>query len=139
MAYAVSGPPSRSERRRPDRTAVDLGSGIVLLLVEAWVFVSTAFTHGARMWSAPASAQTDAATLASIAWTERVLVAVLVLAALAALVRASWTAVSQFLAAATLGVLLVLARHHYGLTHPAPAPVPTVQRAPCYSGSGACD
>jgi hypothetical protein len=83
-------------------------------------------------------AEVDAAHLTSIAWNEGLLLAALVIAGLAALFLAPWTAVSQVLAAAVLAVLLAAAQHGYDQSHPAPAPAPSVMSSPCYSGSGTC-
>ncbi|GHD80274.1 hypothetical protein GCM10010317_102080 [Streptomyces mirabilis] len=92
-----------------------------------------------QIWAAQgAQAEIDASRLASIAWTEQVLFATLLLAGLATLTRAPWTVLSQLLAAGTLAVLLVLSQHDYDRTHPRPAPTPRVGYSPCYSGSGTC-
>jgi hypothetical protein len=109
-------------------------------MVEAFLFLGGSFGYGMRVWVAQgAQPETDAARLASIAWTEHVLVGTLVLAGLAALARAPWTVLLHFLAAGALAVLLVLSQHDYDRTHPGPAPTPGPGYSPCYSGSGTCD
>ncbi|MFF2130721.1 DUF6234 family protein [Streptomyces olivochromogenes] len=141
MTDALPEPPPR--RRWPwsgrSSLASDVAAGLVLFIVEAVVFGGTSFGYGMQIWAAQgAQAEIDASRLASIAWTERVLFATLLLAGLATLTRAPWTVLSQLLAAGTLAVLLVLSQHDYDRTHPRPAPTPRVGYSPCYSGSGTC-
>ncbi|UNO40325.1 DUF6234 family protein [Streptomyces sp. MST-110588] len=66
------------------------------------------------------------------------LLAAVVLAGLALLCRAQWTVVSRLLAAGTLAVLLALAQHDYDRGHPGPAPTPSADYQPGYSGSERC-
>ncbi|MFK0192818.1 DUF6234 family protein [Kitasatospora sp. NPDC090308] len=129
-------------RRRPwsSRTALvpDLCVGFALFVVEAIGFAWNTFIYGVGVWEARDSAVEDAALLREIAWTWRLLVTALVLAALALIARARWTAVLQVLAAAGLAVVLALSQHSYDRTHPVPGPTPEPGYSPCYSGSGTC-
>jgi len=110
-----------------------------LLTVEAVVFGWQSFGYGMQIWAAQGvQPEIDGARLASIAWTEHFLFVTLVLAGLAALSRAPWSALSQLLATGALTVLLVVSQHEYDRTHPNPAPSPSVEYSPCYSGSGTC-
>ncbi|MEU6768175.1 DUF6234 family protein [Streptomyces sp. NPDC046853] len=136
-------PEPRPHRRwlRSSRTPLrkDVGAALLLLVIEAVVFVAGAFGHDLQMWAAPDDRATiDAARLASIAWSEYLLAAALVLAAIALLARAPWTALLQILAAATLAAVVVLSQHQYDQTHPRPAPTPSAGYEPCYSGSNDC-
>jgi hypothetical protein len=110
--------------------------GFALFVLDAMAYLFQEVTYGLVGWAGdvPRTA-VDAAHLTSIAWTERILIAVLVLAGPAVVLRAPWTAVSQCLAAVVLALLLTAAQRGYAESHPAPAPTPSVLYAPCYSGS----
>ncbi|TXS39586.1 hypothetical protein EAO72_37325 [Streptomyces sp. or43] len=112
----------------------------MLLIVEALVFGWTMFGYGLEGWAAQGRQEDiDEADLASIAFMQHFLVAVLVLFALAALARSPWTAVLQLLTAGAVVMMLVLTQHEYEQSHPGPAPTPSAGYSPCYSGSGRCD
>ncbi|MGW6062993.1 DUF6234 family protein [Streptomyces sp. NPDC055189] len=143
MAMTQALPEPRPHRRwlRSTRTPLrkDVGTALLLLVIEAVVFVAGSLGHGLQIWAAPDDqARIDAAQLASIAWMEHLLIGTLLLTALALLARARWTALLQLLAAATFAVLVVLSQHEYDQTHPRPAPTPSEGYSPCYSGSNDC-
>ncbi|MFC8128227.1 DUF6234 family protein [Streptomyces sp. NPDC057302] len=142
MTCALPEPrPRRSwpwSNRTPLRT--DVGTGLLLLVVEVVVYVAGSFGHGMEVWVAQTDqARIDAAQRAGIAWTQYLLIGALVLAGLALLVRAPWTMMLQLLAVGTLTVLFVFSQHEYDRTHPGPAPTPSAGYSPCYSGSNRCD
>ncbi|WP_019057725.1 DUF6234 family protein [Streptomyces prunicolor] len=119
--------------------APDILAAIVLLIGEAADFAWTTFGYGMESWAAQDDQdRIDAATLTNIAWMEHFLYVVLVLAGLAALSRAPWTAVSHLLTACLVFTLLTGAQHEWNRAHPAPAPTPSAGYSPCYSGSGTC-
>ncbi|MEU6863485.1 DUF6234 family protein [Streptomyces sp. NPDC046876] len=145
MTHAAPAPPAPKRRRnRPwthrTSTGADVTVAVLLFLVEVVVFLLAAFGYGMEAWAAQGNQERiDAARLADIAWMSHFLLATLVLAGLAMLSRARWTAVSQFLAAAAAAALLVLAQHDYDRAHPTPAPRPGPEYVPCHSGSGRCN
>ncbi|MDT0466643.1 DUF6234 family protein [Streptomyces gibsoniae] len=133
--------PEPTPRRRwpwSSRTSAgsDLAAALALFVGEVAVFGWKSFGCAMQIWAAQgAQAEIETSRIASIAWTEHVLIATLVLAGLAALTRAPWTVLSQLLAAGTLAVLLVLSQYDHDRTHPGPAPTPSVGYSPCYSGT----
>ncbi|PWK63078.1 hypothetical protein BCL76_12322 [Streptomyces sp. CG 926] len=108
--------------RRTSRGA-DLTIGISLLLLGVgWLALDYMFGHGMEVWAAQGDRERiDAADLAHMARTQDYLVAMLVVAALALVFRAPWTALSQLLVAALAGALLVTAQHSWDRSHPSPA------------------
>ncbi|WP_328896887.1 DUF6234 family protein [Streptomyces sp. NBC_00236] len=118
----------------------DIPAALMLLIVETLVFIWAMFGYGMDGWAAQGRREEiDEATLASIAFMQHFLIAVVVLFVLAALARAPWTAVLQLLAAGAVAMMLVLSQHEYEQSHPRPAPTPSAGYQPCYSGSGRCD
>nr|WSW66199.1 DUF6234 family protein [Streptomyces sp. NBC_00995] len=118
----------------------DIVKALLLLIVEVAVFGWTMFGYGMDEWAAQGQREEiDESTLASIAFMQHFLIAVLVLFALAVLSRSPWTAVLQLLAAGAVAAMLVLGQHEYEKSHPRPAPTPSAGYVPCYSGSGRCD
>ncbi|WP_326657234.1 DUF6234 family protein [Streptomyces sp. NBC_00385] len=118
----------------------DIATAVMLLIVEVLVFGWTMFGYGMDGWAAQGNREeTDEADLASIAFMQHFLIAVLVLFALATLARAPWAAVLQLLTAGAVAMMLVLSQHAYEQSHPGPAPTPSAGYSPCYSGSGRCN
>ncbi|MEV6482973.1 DUF6234 family protein [Streptomyces sp. NPDC051576] len=142
MTQVLAERPSRRGRRPwSHRTPLrrDITAAVLLFLGEAAVFVWTMFGYGMTVWAAQGEQdRIDAATLASITWTEHFFYVVLALAALAALSRAPWTLVSHLLTALLLAALFTGAQHDWDLAHPDPAPTPSAHYTPCLSGSGEC-
>ncbi|MFI6966996.1 DUF6234 family protein [Streptomyces sp. NPDC050149] len=141
MTHELRARPAR--RRWPWSNTTSRGSdivtGLMLLIAEVLVFGWTMFGYGMDGWAAQGSREEiDEATLASIAFMQHLLIAVLVLFALAALSRSPWTAVLQLLAAGAVAMMLVFSQHEYEQSHPRPAPTPSAGYVPCYSGSGRC-
>ncbi|MFH8492352.1 DUF6234 family protein [Streptomyces longisporoflavus] len=137
MTQALTEPRPHRRRFRSTRTPTrkDVGTALVLLVIESVVYVAGSIGHGLQIWAAADDRATiDAARLESIAWTQYLLIAALVLTALALLARARWTALLQLLTVATLAALLALSQHDYAQTHPRPAPTPSEGYVPCYSG-----
>lgn len=131
-----------SRRRWPWSHTTSRGSDIVtalmLLIAETLVFLWTMMGYGMEGWAAQGRREEiDEATLASIAFLEHFLIAVLVLFALAALARSPWTAVLQLLTAGAVTMMLLFSQHEYEQSRP--APTPNADYSPCYSGSGRCD
>ncbi|MFF4369228.1 DUF6234 family protein [Streptomyces sp. NPDC001594] len=143
MTHAPFDTPRR-RRRRPwshrTSTGADVTVAVLLFLLEAAVFVLVLFGHGMEAWAAQGDRERiEAADHAGRVWMAQFLVAMLVLAVLAMVSRARWTAASHLLAAAAAAALLVLAQHEYDRSHPRPAPRPGPEYVPCYSGSGRCN
>jgi hypothetical protein len=88
-----------------------------------------------EQWAQGSDANPDTLTLSGIAWTQDLLIAALVLAVLAAVLRAPVVALVQVIAGLSLLVLLGAAQHGYDRTHPQPSPTPHAYYTPCYSGS----
>ncbi len=105
--------------RRTSRAA-DLALGMPLLLLGvAWLVLDYMFGHGMEVWAAQGDlARIDAADLAHMGRVRHFLVAALVLAVLALVSRARWTVLSQLLAAALAGALLVALQHDWDRSHP---------------------
>ncbi|MFD7785861.1 DUF6234 family protein [Streptomyces nojiriensis] len=98
----------------------DLAIGLPLLLLGAgWLALDYMLGHGLEVWAAQGDQERiDAADLAHMARIQEYLVAVLVVAVLALVFRAPWTALTQLLAAALAGALLMLAQHYWDRSHP---------------------
>ncbi|SEL86988.1 DUF6234 family protein [Streptacidiphilus jiangxiensis] len=134
-------PTSRGRFRVPRAPLpVDVVASCVLLGVEVLLYVWLWLGGGLQIWAAgDDSASVDATLRTELARTQWLLFAALALVVVAAVLRAPWTFGSQLLAAAALTVLLTLAQQGYDRTHPTPAPAPTGDHQPCYSGSGTCN
>ncbi|MGW6864159.1 DUF6234 family protein [Streptomyces sp. NPDC054904] len=126
MTDSLTEPRPRSGWRpwsRQTSRGADLTIGILLLLFGVgWLALDYMFGHGMEVWAAQGDRERiDGANLAYIARTQHYLVAVLVIAVLALVSRARWTVLSQLLAAALAGALLVTAQHSWDRSHPGPA------------------
>ncbi|MFF4580343.1 DUF6234 family protein [Streptomyces sp. NPDC001389] len=142
MTHTASDTPRRAHWPWSNRTSTgaDVTLAVLLFLLEAVVFVLVLFGQGMEAWAAQGDRERiEAAELAGRVWMSHFLVAMLVLAVLAMVSRARWTAVSHLLAAAAVAALLVLAQHDHDRSHPAPVPRPGPEYVPCYSGSGRCN
>jgi hypothetical protein len=102
---------------------VDLALAIPLFLLEtAWLVLDWMFGLGLEVWAAQGDqARVDAATLAHINRVWVLLVAVLILAVLAGLLRAPWTVIAHLLVALLAVLVLVVTRHQWDTDH-APSP-----------------
>ncbi|MGW0577793.1 DUF6234 family protein [Streptomyces sp. NPDC002920] len=127
MSYALTG-------RIP--VGSDLAYGLALFVVEAGVFLRGLWGRADRDPDATRR-ELDAALRADLGWTEVSLCVVVVLAVLAVLARARWTAALQLLAAGLILVVLVSSQHDYDRAHPDPVR-PGPGYSPCLSGSGEC-
>ncbi len=144
MTQASPDTPRRRHRPWSNRTSTgaDLTVAVLLFLIEAVVFLLGLFGHGMEGWAAQGdSERIAAAELAGRVWMSRFLVAVLVLAVVAMVSRARWTACAHLLAAAAVAALLVLAQHDHDRSHPGSAPRPGLEHTLCFSGGsrGRCD
>jgi hypothetical protein len=114
----------------------DIALAFVLLVLDAMAYLWQEVRYDFVGWDGDVPRATlDADQLTGIAFTQHLIVAVLVVAGLALLLRAPWTLASQGLAAVALLLLLSVTQRTYASTHPAPTPTPSVLVAPCYSGS----
>nr|WP_243876616.1 DUF6234 family protein [Streptomyces sp. 846.5] len=140
MAYPLPPPSVPSAQRRWPlggrvNLAIDIALAVTLLGAQALAYLWRMFTLGMEEWAQGPDANPDTSTLTRIAWTQGLLIAALVLAVLAAALRAPFLALAQVIAGLTLLALLGAAQHGYDRTHPKPAPTPSVYYTPCYSGS----
>jgi xanthine/uracil permease len=105
------------------RRGADLALAVPLSLLEtAWLVLDWMFGLGMEVWAAQGDkAQVDAATLAHINRVWVLLVAVLIVAVLAGLFRAPWTAIAHLLVALLAGLILGAAQHQWDTDH-APSP-----------------
>lgn len=117
----------------------DIFNAFLFFLVEGWLFFMLAFGQGMAGWAARSATEADAATRAGISHMQYLLCGVLVVAVIAALLRAPWAAGSQLVVALALVMMVSTAQRDYDQAHqPAPSPTPSVYYSPCYSGSGTC-
>ncbi|MFD9480762.1 MULTISPECIES: DUF6234 family protein [Streptomyces] len=126
MIDSLTEPRSRRGWRpwsRRTSLGADLAIGIPLLLLGVgWLALDYMFGHGLEVWAAQGDLdRIDAADLAHMARIQDYLVAVLVVAVLALVFRARWTVLTQLLAAALAGALLMFAQHSWDRSHPGPA------------------
>ena len=126
-----------AQQRAP--LGADLCTGIVLVLVEAWLAFMFAFGAGMQAWGARSPEAADAAQLAALTQDTYLLIGMLVVACCAALFRAPWTAGLHLLAAAVLAAVVLAGHQSYDRAHrPAPEPTPHAWYSPCYSGGENC-
>ncbi|GGS22040.1 hypothetical protein Snoj_23100 [Streptomyces nojiriensis] len=126
MTDSLTEPRPRHGRRpwsRRTPLAADLAVGIPLLLLGAgWLALDFMLGHGMEVWAAQGDQdRIEAADLAYMARIQDFLVTVLVVAVIALVFRARWTAMSQLFAASLAGALLVIAQHNWDRDHPGPA------------------
>ncbi|MFC5647458.1 DUF6234 family protein [Kitasatospora cinereorecta] len=120
--------------------AVDIVLGVLSFGAVGVVFVGRMFAYGMDVWAAGGSPDVaDQVSLAQMAFTWKVLIVSLLLAGVAALLRARWTAALQLVAVVLLFGLTVLLRHDFDRSHPAPPAPLNSGYTPCYSGSGRCN
>ncbi|MGA5822960.1 DUF6234 family protein [Kitasatospora sp. NPDC094028] len=130
----------RQLRRPKPSRAADIALGVTLLIVLAVVYLGGMFNYGMIQWGAASDSGSADRTLEhEQAFVRGLLAAAVAVAALAALLRARWTAGLQLFAAAALFAIAVQLGHTYDSNHPAPPPPPNPAYVPCYSGSGRCD
>ncbi|SEM44242.1 DUF6234 family protein [Streptacidiphilus jiangxiensis] len=129
-------PDRRWPRRGLAPVAPDIALGFALLVLDAMAYLWQEVRYDVVGWAGGVPRATlDADQLTGIAFMEHLVIAVLVVAGLALLLRAPWTLASQGLAAVALLLLLSVAQKDYADSHPAPTPTPSIVVAPCYSGS----
>jgi Family of unknown function (DUF6234) len=129
-------------RRWPSRppVALDVVLGVLLALGVALFYVLRLFGFGMDLWAEQnAEGASDRILRAQLSFTWHMALVSLGLAAVAAVLRARWTAALQVLVLLALAGLALLMQHDWERSHPPrPAPLPSGY-VPCYSGSGTCD
>ncbi|MFE3505510.1 DUF6234 family protein [Kitasatospora sp. NPDC059146] len=128
--------------RRPEQPPVgrDLTIGVLLFLALGVFYLVRLFSLGMHAWAGQVTDGTaDRTADAQLGFTWHLMGATFGFAALAALLRARWTAAVLVLAALVLSTSAAQQQHAWDRGHPAPpTPLPTWY-TPCYSGSGRCN
>ncbi|MEU6817536.1 DUF6234 family protein [Streptomyces sp. NPDC046860] len=122
MTESRPAPRRRLPWSRRTRLGVDLAFAIPLFLLEtAWVVLDAIYGVGLEVWAAQGDqARIDAAHLAFIDRLQVWRIVVVVLAVLAAVFRARWTAIAHLLLALLLGGVLASEHHDWEKSHSAP-------------------
>ncbi|WP_046494130.1 DUF6234 family protein [Streptomyces odonnellii] len=119
----MADPLATPERWRPwshrTRLGVDIALAMSLFLLEiAWLALDSIYGFGLEVWAAQGDqARIDAAGLAHLGRVRMLLIAALILAVLAGIFRARWTATAQLLAALLAGGVLVAAQQEWDNSH----------------------
>lgn len=133
----LPGPRRRPWHRARVATGIDLALAVLLVVAELTVFAAHVFALGMEQWAEGQAAHTPTN---GTDWAAFLLVAALAVAVVASPSGLPWVALSQFLVAGLLAVLMAMGQHVGGGTYPpAPPPTPYSSHTPCYSGSGRCD
>ncbi|MEV7202672.1 DUF6234 family protein [Streptomyces griseoluteus] len=122
MTETRPAPRRRFPWSRRTRPGVDLALAIPLFLLETgWVVLDAIYGAGLEVWAAQGEqARIDAAELAFMERLRVLQIAALVLAVLAAVFRARWTAIAHLLLVLLLGGALAAERHDWEKSHSAP-------------------
>ncbi|MFK8843786.1 DUF6234 family protein [Streptomyces sp. Ac-502] len=107
---------------QPTRRGMGLALAIPLLILEtAWLVLDWVFGLGLEVWAAQGKQdRIDAAALAHIGRVEVLLIAAFVMAALASVFRARWTAIAHLLVALLASGVLVIVQHQWDSSHNPP-------------------